>query len=625
MISEFPYGNWPSIITTEMITQESIGFGEMQSDGDQLYWTELRPTEKGRVALVKRNISGELTELLPEMSIRTRVHEYGGGAFCVRGGTVYFSNDKDRAYYRFENGSLEKICEDSAFRFADGSIAQDGNSLYLVCEEHRDAQVRNYLMHMDRKGKRQIIASGHDFYSSPRLSPDGKRLAFLTWDFPNMPWDGSELWLLDISGSSKPIKIAGGAEESICQVQWSPGGVLYFCSDRTGYWNLYRYKEGVVESLYEKRAEFGLPAWVFARNTYAFLNTARETIVCVYSDKGIDRLGLLYPNEHQLKELDLPFTYVAHLCAIREKAYFVGASPMLSSSVIEFDVHVSSTKVLKQGVQAKLDSSWISLPQAIEYPSLEGKIGYGFFYPPRNPNVAIQEDPPPLIVRCHGGPTSRSYAIFSLEALFWTSRGFALLDVNYGGSTGYGREYIRRLESKWGVLDVADVLSAAHEMVERGKVDPHHLFVRGGSAGGYTVLCTLAHDHTFSGGTSYYGVSDLELLCKNTHKFESQYVHRLVAPYPEGIAIIRSRSPIHQIQRINTPTLLLQGEEDAVVPPDQSEAIYEALKSRDVPVHYVLFKGEGHGFRSASTIRQAFEEELRFYQELLKSSTRPLQ
>lgn len=621
-LNEVPYGNWPSIITTELITQESIGFSDMQSDGSDLYWGETRPLEKGRIALMKRTANGKIAEVDPNISVRTRVHEYGGGAFAAYMGIVYFSNDRDRAFYSIDaKGKLRKLCDDTQKRFADGCISADGKLIYLVCEEHcQDGKVLNYLVQMDWEGNQKVIASGHDFYSSPRLSPDGKKLAFLSWDFPNMPWDGTTLWLLNV-GEDTPAEIGGGPDESICQVQWSPKGDLYFCSDRSGFWNIYRLKKGKVgfECIYEMDAEFGQPAWVFGRPTYAFIShPGGEALVAAYSDKGIDKLALLLPNDHQLKELELPFTYAANLCSIEGKVYFFGASPTMPLSLIELDPQTGETGVIKRGVKAVPDKEWISLPELIEYPSMDNKKGYGFYYPPKNPNCrGLPGEKPPLVVRCHGGPTARASAFLSLEVQYWTSRGYAFVDVNYGGSTGYGREYFKRLEGNWGVLDVEDALSAAHTLTARGDVDPQRLFIRGGSAGGYTVLCAVARDQTFAGGTSYFGISDLELLYQDGHKFESRYTDRLVAPYPEEIDLIRERSPINHIEKISTPLLLLQGDEDKIVPPNQSEVIYEALKKRGVPVEYFLFKGEGHGFRSAENIRKSLEEELKFYQNLL--------
>lgn len=474
-------------------------------------------------------------------------------------------------------------------------------------------------MQLDSYGNKTIVASGHDFYSSPRLSPNGKKLAFIAWDFPNMPWDGSVLYLLDLSSKSL-TPIAGGNEESICQVQWSEGGELYFCSDRTGFLNLYCFNPETSKEkpLYPAEAEFGIPAWVFGKPTYAFASYKEgEVLACICCEKGVDRLVLIDPKTSKLEELGLPFTSLTNLCSIGSKLYFFGASPVDPVALIEFDLGTKKTNTLCRGVKRHLEKEWISLPETVEYPSLNGKTGYGFFYPPKNPHHQINT-PSPLIVRCHGGPNARYPLAFSSEILFWTSRGFAFLDLNYGGSSGYGREYLKRLDGNWGVLDVEDAISAVETLKTQKKIDSSHCFIRGGSAGGYTALCALAAGDTFAGATSYFGVSDLELLYVDSHKFERYYTDRLVAPYPEGINLIRERSPIHQIDRIHAPVLLLQGDEDKVVPPNQSEKIYEALKKRGVCAQYLLFKGEGHGFRSAENISKALETELKFYQSLIQ-------
>ncbi len=620
ILFDLPCGHWPTPITTEWITQGSIGFGEMQSDGSALYWTEIRPTEKGKAVLMKKDELGNIAPVDEKWSVRTRVHEYGGAAFSAALGVVYFSNDQDKSYYRVDReGKLCKLCGDKNFRFADGSITQDGKSIYLVCEEHTEEKLpQNYLVHLDAEGNRKVVSSGHDFYSSPRLSPDGKKLAFIAWDFPNMPWDGSLLYLLDLAEGSLTL-LAGGSEESICQVQWSKEGDLYFCSDRTGFLNLYCLRAEEEKALYPMEAEFGIPAWVFGKPTYAFASyQGHEVLSCICCEKGIDRLVLIDRENQRIKELGLPFTALSNLCAIESKLYFFGASPLEPVALVEFDLETNKTKIICQAVKRHLDKEWISLPELIEYPSLNDKASYGFFYPPKNPHHQIAAgSSPPLIVRCHGGPNARYPLAFSSEILFWTSRGFAFLDLNYGGSSGYGREYLKRLDGNWGILDVEDAISAAQQLKAQNKIDPKNCFIRGGSSGGYTALCSLAHDHTFAGATSYFGVSDLEMLYRDSHKFELHYTDRLVAPYPEGIEVIRARSPIYQIDRITSPVLLLQGDEDKIVLPNQSEKIYEALKERGIPAKYLLFKGEGHGFRSAENISAALEAELQFYRDLM--------
>ncbi len=613
-----PYGSWESPITTDAIVADTIRFYEMGGDARGLYWTELHPQEKGRLALVWYLPGEGETPLATESSVRSRVHEYGGGAFCLHEGTVYFSDDTDRQLYSLDSkGNRKQLTHSPNRRYADGNVAADGKRHVWVCEEQGE-DVENFLVMIDERGEHRLT-SGHDFYANPRFSPDGKQIAFLTWDFPNMPWDGTTLWLGDIDeqGALHNLKaIAGGPEESVCQVQWSPEGTLHFVSDRTGFWNLYRYRGEKDENLCKREAEFGVPAWVFGRPTYAFLEDG--SILTLYVEKGVDHLGRIDPENKELQECSLPFTSINNLVVHSGKVYFFGGSPTIPSSLIGYDPNEKSWEVVKASCTLPVSEEWISLPETIEYPSLEGKKGYAFYYPPKNPHYkGLEGAKPPLIVKSHGGPTSRSYGALMLEVQYWTSRGYAFVDVNYGGSTGYGREYFKRLEGNWGIVDVEDCISAAKSLVDRGLADGKRLLIRGGSAGGYTTLAALAHHNLFAAGTSYYGVSDLELLYSDDHKFESRYTDRLVGSFPEEIALIKERSPINHIEKFSAPLLLLQGAEDKVVPPRQSEAIYEKFIERGIPVGMLIFEGEGHGFRMAPNIKRALDAELYFYSEVL--------
>lgn len=606
MVMTAPFGTWTSPITTDLMVAQSIGFSDMKADEHGLYWTELRPHEKARLALVKNGES-----LFEEISVKTRVHEYGGGAFCLSNGQVVFSNDADRQLYCYDGNNLEKLTDTPDSRYADGDGA------YWVCETHGE-KVDNTLVRLDEKGA-HTVATGHDFYSSPRVSPDGKKLAYITWDFPHMQWDSSQLWLADIGEDGKLHNremIAGGPDESVCQVLWSPDGVLHYVSDETGFWNLYSFDGETEENLCPMEAEFGVPAWVFGRPTYAFLPDGQ--IACMVVEKGVDSLGILDPATKTLEKPDLPFTLVQNLVTYEDKVYFFGAGPTLPISIVSYDPKTNNCKVVKQSFDVPITDEWISKGEIIEYPSLDGKTGYAFYYPPTNPNFEPPEgEAPPMIVKSHGGPTARSYTFLTLEIQYWTSRGFAFLDVNYGGSTGYGREYFKRLEKQWGVLDVEDCISAAKTVVSKGLADEKRLLVRGGSAGGYTTMACLTFHDIFAAGTSYYGVSDLELLYKDTHKFEAQYTDLLIGKYPEEIELIRERSPSSYPEKISTPLLLLQGTEDKIVPPNQSEEIYEVLKKRGTPVGMLLFEGEGHGFRQAANVKHALDAELYFYAKIL--------
>lgn len=622
-----PFGAWKSPITTDMIVKESLSFQEIGYDGKQLYYTELRPSEKGRVALVRQSADGKLTDLVPEMSIRNRVNEYGGATLTASNGKVFFTNDKDKSYYTLDAADKPVLLiKEVKKRFADATLSPDGSALIMVCEEHvTESNIVNTLVRLDLKTKKLTeVAAGHDFYASPRFSPDGKKCSFVAWDFPNMPWDGTTLWLCDIMKDgrlSTPKAIAGGAEESICQVQWSPDGNLYFASDKTGFWNLYRFNtNGQVQPLHQMEADFGIPAWTFGRPTYAFFPYKNGWgIACAYTIKGVDYLGILDPDEKKLQQLSLPFSYIQNLCYGKDRLYFFGASATLPISLISLDLKTSQFQILKESFKAEIDPNYISKPEEVTYPSEKTDTGYAFYYPPKNPQFKGKEnEKPPLIVRAHGGPNGRAYPILTLEVIYWTSRGFGFVDVNYSGSSGYGRAYLQRLYGKWGILDVADCMSAAQKLVDQGKADSKRLIIKGGSAGGYTTLCAVTYHHLFSAGASYFGISDLVLLEEAIHKFESHYSERLIGPFPQDKKIYMERSPINYVDQIKVPVLLLQGKEDKVVPPDQSILIFEALKKKKVPTALLLFDGEQHGFRMASSIKKALDGELYFYSKVLK-------
>lgn len=615
VVTMAPFGSWKSELTTDKIVKDSIGFYEMQADGEALYWTELHPTEKGRVNLVKYVPAKGETSIAPDISVRTRVHEYGGGALAVKNNTLILSRDSDKQLWQLNN-KLVQLTNDPNSRFADGTIHPTKPLSIWVCEEGNE----NTLCALS-DGKLHTIASGQDFYSTPRISPDGKWLVYLSWNFPNMPWDGTTLWLAQLGENGdliEPRKIAGGEEESIFQPEWSPDGTLYFVSDRTGFWNLYHYINGKTINVLSApmEAEFGIPAWVFGRPTYTFLDS--NTIYCVVASKGVDTLAKIDVKKRSYTDLKLPFTLVQNVITYQGKIFFFGASPTQPNSIIALDPKSNHYTIIKQSFKLPFGEEWISKPETISFPSENGKEAYGFYYPPKNPQyVSPKGELPPLIVKVHGGPTSRAYPYLSMETQFWTSRGFALIDVNYSGSTGYGREYFKRLEGRWGIVDVDDSISAARTLVKRGLADPTRLIIRGGSAGGYTTLAALAFSDVFAAGTSYFGISDLELLYQDGHKFESKYTDRLVGPYPEALDLIRARSPLYHLEKFTKPVLLLQGDEDKIVPPNQTLEIYEKLIELDRPVGMIMFKGEGHGFRQAPNIKRSLDAELYFYGKTL--------
>ncbi|NGX51659.1 MAG: hypothetical protein K1060chlam2_01532, partial [Chlamydiae bacterium] len=571
--------------------------------------------EKGRSVVVRWR-DGEAEDLLPApYSARSRVHEYGGGSFTVHDGFVYFSNYSDQhLYLRSSEGEISPLTQGDSRRYANPIFDSWRALLFAVEEVHRsDGAVENRLVTIQKEGGIiDVIHEGWDFYSMAALHPKGTHLAFLTWNHPNMPWDGTTLWVGELTPDGTLInlkEVAGGVSESIFQPQWSPDGTLYFVSDRSGFWNLYRLGEREVEACYPMEAEFGEPLWVFGMSRYGFLPDGK--IAAIYTVKGIDSLGVVDPDENRLERLELPFTSLSNLKVQGALLYFMGASPTEVKSLIRYDF--KTVERIRLSKRVKLDV--ISVPEMIEFPTEEGLTTYGFFYPPKNRNFT-GSDLPPLIVKCHGGPSARVTSALNLEIQFWTSRGIAFLDMNYGGSTGFGREYRERLKGKWGIVDVDDCTNSALYLAEQGRVDPDRMAIKGGSAGGYTTLAALTFKDIFKAGASYYGVSDLEALVHEMHKFESHYLEGLIGPYPMEKKRYIEYSPIHHTDRLSCPVILFQGAEDKVVPPSQAEKMFEALNKKKIPVAYLLFEGEQHGFRNAENIKRALDAELFFYSKI---------
>lgn len=633
-MKELGYGSWPSPITPSMLASAGVRLGQARLDDGIAYWLEGRPTEGGRVVLVKDGDDGSPVDLTPDgFNVRSMAHEYGGGAFTVQRGTVVFSNFDDQRLYRQEPGGAPSPITpetDRRHRYADGHLTADGASWIGVRERHegsgRPDEVVNELVSLpaDGSGDATIIAGGRDFYSCPRISPDGAALSFLAWDLPWMPWDGCEMYVgsLGAGGELTDVRHVAGrdGEESIWQPSWSPSGELHFASDRTGWWNLERIRGGERQPLHPAEMEFGFPAWLFGSSSYGFLADGR--IVCAYTHLGVLHLALLDPETGEMLDLDVPHDAAAWGPSVSVEGntiVFVAGAPTIPAQVVRLDVGARSIEVLKQSATTDVPVAYFSVPRQIEFPTEGGVTAFAHFYPPVNPEtVAPHDELPPLIVMSHGGPTGASSPVFDLEAQFWTSRGFAVVDVNYGGSTGFGRAFRQRLNGNWGVVDLQDCVNAARYLVDRSEVDGERLLIRGGSAGGYTTLCALTFTDAFTAGTSYFGISDLEPFASGeTHKFESAYEHTLVGSYPEAADVYRERSPINHVDRLATPMLLLQGADDEVVPPSQAEVMVEALERKRLPYAYLLFEGEGHGFRRADTIVAAIEAELSFYAQIL--------
>jgi dipeptidyl aminopeptidase/acylaminoacyl peptidase len=622
-----PYGAWPSPFSAAMVAEAGFLFGQLTEPTltpAGLFWLEARSEEDGRTALMRQVGEAAPVEVGPPgLDAHTRVHEYGGGAYAVHGEHVWISSGQDGRILRVElaSGTCEPITAAPAkgvqVRFADLQVTPDGARLLAVRETHADGEVRNELVALPADGSSEpaVLASGHDFYAAPRCSPDGRRLAFLCWDHPQMPWDGTELMLASLTpggGLTGARMLAGSHGESIVHPAWSPGGELHIVADRSGWWSIYRLTEaGRCELVVGGERELGMPAWRLGLAPYAFL--ADGTLCCVAREDGVPRLGIA--RDGRFDDLGLPYRefMATRLTALGSELAFVAATPERPPAVIRLDVATRSATTVRTSRVPVLAPDAISTPRRIAYDS-DGLRCFMNYYPPANASVAAPTgELPPLIVNVHGGPTAAAPTCLDLGVQFWTSRGFAYADVDYGGSTGLGRAYRERLKGNWGVTDVRDAVNAAAHLVAEGLVDAARHAIRGMSAGGYTTLCALANTDAFAAGASYFGIADMELMARNTHKFESHYVDVLLGRVPDMRARYAERSPIHRADRIAVPLALLQGEDDAIVPPEQTTLMAEALGARDVPVTLRIFPDEEHGFRKAATIAACLEAELALF------------
>ena len=618
-----------------MVAQAGVRLSAPWMTDGVVWWLEGRAAENGRVVLVRRSPDGARTDVVPPgFNVRTSVHEYGGGSYCIHGETAFVSNFDDQRLYRIDPEGdpvpITQAIEARRHRYADGRVTGDGSLWIGVRERHAESDsskdVVNELVVLPTNGSAepQVVVGGRDFYSNPRISADGSRLCFLAWNLPWMPWDGCELHVAELSavgGVSDVEHVAGmDGAESIYQPEWSTSGDLVFASDRSGWWNLERIRDGERSTLHPAEAEFGYPAWVFGASSFAFLGDGR--IVCAFDTGGFTHFGVLDSESGQLEKLDLALDSLTGSPYVRAEgmeAVIVAGSSTIPSQIARVDVATGEVETLRLSVELPVSTSHLSIPRAIEFPTEGGLTARAFYYPPTNPEFQAPEgERPPLIVESHGGPTGNTTATFSLGVQFWTSRGFGVVDVDYGGSTGYGRAYRERLNGQWGVVDLQDCVNAALHLVDQGDADPDRLLITGGSAGGYTTICALTFTDVFAAGSTYFGVADLEQFAGGeTHKFELAYEHTLVGPYPERADVYRERSPIHFTDRITTPMLVLQGADDRIVPPSQAELIVAALRERGIAHAYLLYEGEGHGFRKAENIVHSLETELSFYAQVL--------
>jgi len=628
MKTHLPSGSWPSAISADLVAGKSPRYSEpcihQYESKERIFWLETQAHEKGRVAIMCHEEGNTRCVLPAPLNCRSKVHEYGGGCYCIDGNQLFFVLADDQRIYKADISQEQFIPEaltpeEGGLRFSDLIFDSQHKRIIAVCEDHaNEGEPKNTLVSIpiDASLQVDVLAQGEDFYAYPRLDPTGTLLCWISWNHPNMPWGTTKLWLAEINhlGLLENKKhLVPQETASIFQPNWSPDGDLYYVSDINNWWNIYQLPKQELlsnkptpKAITNLNAEFATPLWVFRMQTYDFLDS--ETLLTSFTQNGRWQLGKVFLPTKKLEKLDTKFDDISSINANKGSSVFIGANANTASGIIK---NIHKTQQLSNS-QISINKENLSAPIAVEFPTSEGETAHGFYYPPTHESFDSEESPPMIFI-CHGGPTGATSTALNLKIQYWTNRGFAVMDVNYRGSTGYGRDYRNRLNKRWGELDVDDMSAAADYAVAQGWTSKDKKIIKGSSAGGYTVLASLCFTNTFNAGVSLYGIGDLCALAEDTHKFEARYLDSLVGDYPEEQDIYIQRSPIHHVDKLSCPILVFQGLEDKVVPPSQAEAIVAAAESKGLPIAYVSFEDEGHGFRNPANIKTMLDAEHSFY------------
>ncbi|MEC7837227.1 MAG: S9 family peptidase [Chloroflexota bacterium] len=620
------YGSWESEITPQKIIEGGLRFSEIRSNGSEVYFLEGRPEEAGRYVIVKQNSAGEIEDLIPEnFNSRNAVHEYGGGSFAVGKKNIYFTNWDDQRIYVVKGKNTSALTIEPPFeksiRYSDLTLSYDEEWIYCVRETHFEkGEAKNELVAISTtKNQTIVLCTGRDFYSSPRINPINNEICWLEWDHPNMPWDGTELFIgnFDSNGLSEKKFIDGSKNISIIQPEWSESGELIYISDESGWWNLKKYSDNKKSTILDEETDHGEPSWNFGVRTYFI----KDNFIYLRGSSKNKNKGLIRKinlSGQIIEEIEVLHTSIGGLSFIDNKALYIGASPVSNSEIVSLDLEKKEIKTIKESSKLEIDSEEISIPEEITFTTTENATAYGYFYKPKNKKYQSHSgEKPPVLVISHGGPTSATSNALNLSIQYWTNRGIAVVDVNYRGSTGYGKKFRDLLKGNWGIYDTEDCIAAVDYLSEKGLVDSERAAIKGGSAGGYTTINALTFHDRFAVGATYYGIADLSVFIDDTHKFESKYLESLIGKYPEEKQKYYDRSAINFTDQLSCPMIIFQGTEDKIVPPSQAEIMAEGLREKKIPFSLIMYEGEQHGFRQSKNIISSLESELYFYSQVL--------